>query len=515
MLWVTFFDGSSQVMVSSDDGRTFEPRTVTLPDAPQSSPTRWWWIQPDPDQPSRLLGVVSFRYQDANRPPGNFAEYPNLIASEDDGQTWALQDLPNGDQLEDLRISEDGRLLIMTRAGEVSIREPKSMDWRRSGSVPQMRSRTLWADFKARDTFYLNGITNGSPARRVLLKSTDAAASWSTLIDDGFGESILPVDPGHLIGMSSIGWRVSRDDGKTWNQTFYTPGRERLVISRTPAVRRIYAVGYQSIVHSDDMGQTWKGQLLESHGFREVVADPNDPDVLYGILAGTGTGTGTGLFRSQDAGARWSALDLGRGPIFLISSVLPLATTPSTLLVATSAGLLRSEDGGSSWQTALEGSSGYLFFSAPSAPGTVAAVRGSELLWSVDAGSTWNGIVRLNGLVADAQFHPTNPDVLFVVGDRGFYAASLSQPESPAGTAIPVARNNTYPPPGLIAATEAGPVYVVDRFNQLWHSLDHGKTWDKPIGGMTGIRFHSVSLDPTGPDSVLLSTDGGLLRAQF
>jgi photosystem II stability/assembly factor-like uncharacterized protein len=523
VLVVTFPSTDSpadDVLLSVDDGATFQARTVTVSGASgaDEAPLSWWSVRRDPWAPATLLAVVTFQRPDPRAEPGTTTvEIPALIASLDFGQSWQLVEVPNAERLADLIISDSGALIAVTFENEVWMRDPQSPDWRKTGALPDLRARRLWAGFAGAGAIYLTGISPGLPASRRLLTSQDGGATWSTLVEAPFDEVMVPVEPGHFLGLSSSGLRVSRDDARSWSQALLQTGDQKVVATGSAAAPRIYSISHQSLLRSDDAGQTWTGGLLEGQRLLDIAPDPGNRDGLFGILTAPGAaGQDWGLYRSQDGGASWTAIDLGASLAAeeSVREVLPLATTPPSLLVSTDAGILRSEDGGATWALVLAGRPGFLR-AAPSAPGTVVAM-GNAFVQSQDGGKTWTALAFIN-LPIDAEFHPTNADLVYLAGPSGFRAMSLSEPGRQLGTNPAIAFDGltVFPPPRIVAATPSGGVYLVDRFNRLWHSHDQGVTWESPAPSTTGIAFEALAIDPTRPEAIFVSTDSGLMRSRF
>src|SRR6266536_68172 len=153
-----------------------------------------------------------------------------------------------------------------------------------------------------------------------------------------------------------------------------------------------------------------------------LVSDPSHAATLY-------AGTDRGVYRSDDAGASWSAANAGL-PAFRIQTIAIDPASPSTLYAGTltpdgvaSVGIFKSIDGGASWTAINEGLIDPLTGISPldvwslaidpKNPKTIlAGSRFSEIFKSVDGGQTWQS-KTLGGFnvaleTSAFQFDPSN-----------------------------------------------------------------------------------------------------------
>lgn len=241
-----------------------------------------------------------------------------------------------------------------------------------------------------------------NPGLAWLYRSSDGGRTWQ-LAGPG-GERILP-DPLragvlYLARQDSL-WRLDAP-GVQAQRIWPAAGEEpRRVAGRyglglpvdLPAWRPglVYLGSGDSLLHSDDGGDTWKRLRLPGEQGAEVsglASAQSKPGLLF-------VARGQELLRSEDGGESWSpAGTLGAAP-----EVLRVAPWDASLLFAgTEQGLLRSTDGGLSWRPALapevQGRVWAILFD-PHSEGTVyTVVRGHGLLGTRDAGQTWS---RLSG----------------------------------------------------------------------------------------------------------------------
>ena len=234
-----------------------------------------------------------------------------------------------------------------------------------------------------------------------IYKSTDGGTTWSHLgLEDGQQIPALAVDPGdpnrvfaavlgHPYGENpERGVYRSTDGGATWEKVLFldedTGANDVDIDPANPAV--VYATFWQGrqgpwedgneygggnggIYKSTDGGTTWTklaGGLPENIVQANLAIAASRPDRLYAILATTLTsgyqsGKGQALYRSDDAGATWTAVTDDPRPLMRIGGGdLPMiAVDPQDPDVVYSTGIVtvRSEDGGTTW-TSLRGAPG-------------------------------------------------------------------------------------------------------------------------------------------------------------
>jgi photosystem II stability/assembly factor-like uncharacterized protein len=221
----------------------------------------------------------------------------------------------------------------------------------------------IWAvDPKASNVLYASGSQS-----RVghIYKSIDAGRSWSTA-DDGIScpfVNDLTIDPQEP-------------------STVYAATRSLLHGPGT--------IPCGGLFRSTNGGATWN-LLLNAYTSR-IVVDPSDSNRLY-VFAWNGSGPNY-LARSTDGGASWSPIGPAGDALFPGSVIAIDPTRPMRLYAGAELGLYRSDDGGDSW-TALDlpdlapesvaldpFTEGTLYLSG--------AVYGAvEVLTSHDLGETW------------------------------------------------------------------------------------------------------------------------------
>jgi photosystem II stability/assembly factor-like uncharacterized protein len=215
----------------------------------------------------------------------------------------------------------------------------------------------------------------------LLFKSTDGGESWARLnwlVDwDIEAIAIDPTTSFVYAGTSGVGIYKSTDGGGSWNAVNvglwpaagYTIS---LVIDPTnPAT--LYAGTYNGgVFKSTNGGSNWNSAntgLTFSEGpyqykqyIMTVVIDPRTPMTLYaGALYGGGGAVG-GVFRSDDGGGHWSAVNNGHDSVLSrdVRALVIDPRNPAILYAGTGEGVFTGFDGGASWSALNAGLTGFV-----------------------------------------------------------------------------------------------------------------------------------------------------------
>jgi len=139
----------------------------------------------------------------------------------------------------------------------------------------------------------------------------------------------------------------------------------------------LYVGSNAGVFRSEDSGGHWTAVNTGMTGDQvaSLVVDPLTPETLYASRYGGigASGWRGGLFRSKDGGDAWTATGLTDWAIFTLG-VDPI--TPSTLYAGTGGGVYRSPDSGATWDamnTGLAGQSVRSLVIDPLSPGVVYA----------------------------------------------------------------------------------------------------------------------------------------------
>ncbi len=252
-----------------------------------------------------------------------------------------------------------------------------------------------------------------------------------------------------------------------------------------------------------------------------LALDPKDPNVLY---AGA---FGGGVWKSTDAGARWSRLT----GVPVEETVNAVAVSPidsRTVLAAGFTALWRSADAGATWKKVLDqkvqqpAMTGFAF--DPMAPSTVYASADNDgfptgVFKSTDSGATWkpaNVGINPNSRVRGVAVARDGKSV-FAASEDGVYLSADGGASWTVALPSKAAHSVATGPDGLVLAGTNG--------DGVLRSTDGGKSWGetttdaKWIGNI--VYAVAVSTATSGlcyasiPNRVLRSTDGGATWTTF
>jgi photosystem II stability/assembly factor-like uncharacterized protein len=229
-----------------------------------------------------------------------------------------------------------------------------------NGDVDLSGVLSLVLDPRDPNTLYVGDMASGG-----LLKSTDGAASWSSVWgrSNGLESSVwaLAIDPtkpstlyaGIELSFPGIGGVFkSTDGGMSWSSAGLGDAAAVTVLAIDRAnSSTLYAVtesqsvwydgpqGFRGMFKSTDSGASWlpinnglAGLIDTGFSVTALLIDPQDPNILY---AGT---SGGGVFRSADSGANWSPFNDGlTNPDVRVLDLAP--GSPNTLYAGTAGGV--------------------------------------------------------------------------------------------------------------------------------------------------------------------------------
>jgi photosystem II stability/assembly factor-like uncharacterized protein len=347
-------------------------------------------------------------------------------------------------------------------------------------------------------------------------KSTDAGKTWTHLgLRDGQQIPALAVDP--------------RDKNHLYAAVLghpYGPNPER------------------GVFQSTDGGTTWTKSLFidENTGASDIALDLNNPDTLYAGLwegrqgpweFGNGyNGAHGGLYKSTDAGRTWNKLTTGLPADASQTYISISQSNPRRVYAAVaqnsaahnSVDLYRSDDAGASWTAIttdprpkgrIGGGDLPVLRVDPQNPDVVYST--STVTWrSTDAGKTWTGIKGAPGGddYQNLWINPLRPDTILLVSDQGAvvtvnggltWSSWYNQPTAQLYHAI---ATNDFPYKVCGGQQESGSVCISSRGNdgaitfRDWH----------PVGI---IEYGYAAPDPLNPDIVYGSGRGSVTKYRW
>ena len=305
------------------------------------------------------------------------------------------------------------------------------------------------------------------------------------------------------------------------------------------------------VFKSIDYGRTWQpifdDQPTASVG--AIAVSVSNPNIIY---VGSGEGlhrpdlsVGDGIYKSIDAGKRWTHLGLRDGQQIAQLAVDP--KNPDRIFVAVAGhpygpneerGIYRSIDGGTTFEKVLYrdenvGASDVLI--DPGNPQVVYAALwesregpwengafdgdGGGIFKSTDGGKTWRQLTKgLPGNIVQANIAiaPSAPKKLFAAV-RTKTISKLYRSDDAGQT---WSGTTDDPRPGLGIGGGDLPVVRFDPKNPqivysasvvCWRSTDGGKTWDGWRGAPGGDDYQNVWINPNNPDIILLGSDQGAI----
>lgn len=367
-----------------------------------------------------------------------------------------------------------------------------------------------------------------------------------------------PSDP-DLVLVATVGegvWR-SEDNGETWQQCGATDlYPSHLLFSRSHPDRVwLCAPHHQKHMHgqlrtfqggffrSDDAGRTWRRASAQAPS--EVLEDPKDPGLLYGILDGC-------VHASQDAGESWRLFAEGLPertspvPPFPSGEGHPhpsedhfqaLAAGPDFVLCASTTGTLyRLQCGESRWrrverQALRQPYQGEQWFGGewrfgmalasivvdPRDPDHWFLTDWFALYQSLDAGRSWE--LTMDGVEVTCinvfQQDPSDPAVVHLgMLDNGYFYSE------DGGARFRSVREGITNNIKCITLCPAAPqrLYAVGSYHHHWESSqvfisdDRGRTWRRsPMHGLPDRERHrrnTIVASPDDPDLVYLCASG-------
>lgn len=317
--------------------------------------------------------------------------------------------------------------------------------------------------FDPQDRIYIANRYNGH-GDEVVLRSADAGVTWQGVgpVDqwtlkvgpnDG-GFRIHPLDPDRwFLGSENRGVFVTFDAGATWDQvieawTDHGIGHGFTFAFHPTDASVIYASGGVGVFRSTDGGRTWKNLGLPRSQTLWVAVDPEEPNRVYAAqMWNIGD-----VLRSENGGETWQAITEGipAGRVtptgYFHRSAWQLhvdVRDHRRIFVTTAAGLFVSNQLGNTWTRlgtppqpgVMSGQ--VIFRQSHHDPGTLVTSESlGRIMLSRDSGQTWTELTgnlptgamphRAFGIrVCELQFHPRDPDLLYVARSDGLYRLKL------------------------------------------------------------------------------------------
>ncbi len=323
-------------------------------------------------------------------------------------------------------------------------------------------------------------------------------------------------------------------------------------VAGVPGNPAIYYMGADGggVWKTTDGGVTWKpvfdGESAPSIGALAVA--PSNPNIIY---VGTGVNTvygdvtyGSGVYKSTNGGETWQ--HLGLEETRHIARVLVDPRNPDIVLVAAlghsfgpneERGVFRSTDGGKNWKKVLfkDNTTGAVDLCfEPGNPKVVYATLwhalwkpdvkdqpfepGSGLYKSKDGGITWtqitgNGLPTVNwGRSGVAVAPGTRGQRVYLIIEAKEKKGGLFRSDDGGTTWRKITedpRIETFWYMGEMFVDPKNPDVVYVPLQNFYRSTDGGKSFMAIKGAPGGDDYHTMWIDPTNPQRMILGTDQG------
>ncbi len=228
---------------------------------------------------------------------------------------------------------------------------------------PPVKVYGLTIDRNSGDRMYASGVYSDIAK---IYRSDDAGENWKEIYTEpGEGTVITalgsnPDVPEVLYAGTSAGVVIkSTNGGETWKNVIVAEGPVTKVLFHKGLPEMVtLLVLNQGVAISADGGTTWNEytarSIAEFDREKENISPENistiisDPSGVNGLYAGAKNG----LFRSNDSGKTWQALDvIESSKKFPVRAVAVNPANPSEIVYASGNAFYRSVDGGTQWAT--------------------------------------------------------------------------------------------------------------------------------------------------------------------
>jgi len=376
-----------------------------------------------------------------------------------------------------------------------------------------------------------------------LFKSTDGGKNWRSINTGLSGAAFaLLVDPRRpdtlYAGFAGGGVYKTVDSGENWRavNTGLTgldlfPGA-LAIDPKTPTVYVTTAGG--GIFKSTDSGDSWHPLNTSSVNTPRVFVLAIDPSTPTTIYAGSKDG---GVFRSSDGGGSWRSINVGLSDV-TTSDFMALVIDPrtaTTIYIGWSgspygvpSGIYKSNDAGNSWFAINAGLPDSRFVQtlaiAPSAPTTLyvslrfAGTHDIGVYKTTDGGKTWTLAGQSSSIWEILEVDPRTPDIVYASGADSWEGSGIFKSTDGGITwrAINTGLSNLHVNALAIDPQTPTTLYLGTRdwrgqaHGGVFKSTDGGNIWHAINAGLTDFTIWALAIDPKTPSTIYATTLDGV-----
>ncbi len=391
------------------------------------------------------------------------------FVTRDAGKTWQALYAFSGDYVSVIAVDpRDGRSIYLRTRGGVFRSRDAGATWQMlAGGIQTESVNTLLFDSHSSRIY---AATSG----RGVFASDDDGASWQNLnagLPQGVAAlSLAQIDAQTLLAGTQNGIYITRDAGKSWSATSDSLGAPQVHALALDQTGALLAATEDGLFRSDASGAFAR---IGSDAMRvpvlSVATAPSNPKTIY---AGTFR---RGIFVSADGGTSWNpAGDIFSGRLSPAGLAVDPQNDQNVFARVLFERVYKSTDGGDAWHAVWTGmpddAEVETMSIAPSDPRQMFAGTNDGLYSSSNAGESWTR----RGLDARTVFavwvDPRDANALLAGATDGLYRS-----DNAGATWTPIALAQTSVT--VIARDAAGNFYAGTKYNGVWISRDHAKTW--------------------------------------
>ena len=360
-----------------------------------------------------------------------------------------------------------------------------------------------------------------------IYESHSAGASWTRLAQVGKRDDLvldsIVVDaenPSHLVVGAWVidhpdgGLYFSWDGGATWTNQAEMRGQAVLSLTASASDPKVLVAGTQrGIYRSTDAGQRWSRispeDNAEIHNVQSVAIDPKDPNVIY-------AGTWHLPWKSVDGGEHWASIKQGIIVDSDVFSIIVDPMNPKTVFASACSGIYKSVNAGLRFDK-IQGIPNSArrtrrLLQDPANLDTVFAGTTEGLFRSDDGGKAWTRMTGPEVIVNDVEIDSADSKHVMIATDRGGVLASddggvTFHPSNRGFSArqVTAIKRDAQRPETIFVGV------VNDKdWGGIFQSDNGGKSWIQRSDGLDGRDVFSIGQASDG--TMIAGTAHGLFR---